>query len=127
MSVGWDYTNLASFYDKRAEYSNEAISKMLQHINAKPGQNVVDIGAGTGKLTKHLESFGFKVTAIEPCDEMRNLGITNINQIPGDSVQWFKRTGEETLLADSSCSNAFLVHHLMLWIRKLFLLKCTVF
>lgn len=107
MAVSWDYTKLAYFYDKRADYSNDAINKMLETIDAKPGDAVVDIGAGTGKLTKHLKSFGLRVTAVEPCNEMREIGIKNLAAIPGTDVIWMDTPGEETNLPDASFTNVF--------------------
>ena len=52
-TVKWNYTDRAEHYDKKADYSKEAVEKLLQEIGAAPSKPVADIGAGTGKLTKH--------------------------------------------------------------------------
>ena len=52
----------------RPGYPAEAIDWVLE---SAPGGRVVDLGAGTGKLTRALVAPGRTVTAIEPLDEMR--------------------------------------------------------
>jgi SAM-dependent methyltransferase len=47
--------------------------EVLDTLALAPGSHVVDLGAGTGKLTRDLASRGFRVTAIEPLRGMRDL------------------------------------------------------
>jgi ubiquinone/menaquinone biosynthesis C-methylase UbiE len=102
--VKWNYTELAPHYDKRAEYSEEAVLEVLTNIGADPSKPVADIGAGTGKLTKILAKQGLSVRAVEPNDEMRKFGKENTKTT---SVEWSKGTGEETGLSDTSAHIAF--------------------
>ena len=102
--VKWDYTNRAEHYDKRADYSTEAIQTLLKKIGAVPGKPVADIGAGTGKLTKLLALHGLIVRAVEPNDAMMTFGIKNTE---GMSVTWTKGVGEKTDLPESSVHAAF--------------------
>lgn len=104
MKTEWDYTAHAAHYDKRADYSREAIIRLLQETGCRPGQPVADIGAGTGKLTKELLSFGLTTKSVEPNDAMRGFGIQNTK---GQSAFWSQGTGEQTGLADSSVYAAF--------------------
>jgi ubiquinone/menaquinone biosynthesis C-methylase UbiE len=46
---------------------------VLDTLALAPGSHVVDLGAGTGKLTRDLAARGFRVTAIEPVRGMRDL------------------------------------------------------
>ena len=73
--VTWDYTEHASHYDKRADYSCDAIKNLLKEIGCAPSRPVADIGAGTGKLTKELLKHGLTVCSVEPNDAMRTIGI----------------------------------------------------
>lgn len=102
--VEWDYSSLASSYDKRADYSKDAIENLLKEIGYDKFELVADIGAGTGKLTKELLASGLSVLAVEPNDEMRHFGINNTDC---DLVKWLEGTGENTTLEDSSVDAAF--------------------
>lgn len=102
--VTWNYSELAPYYDKRAEYSEEAIRETLTNMDIQPAAPVADIGAGTGKLTKILAKLSLSIRAVEPNDEMRRFGQLNTQNT---SVIWSKGTGEETGLADNSVDAAF--------------------
>lgn len=93
----WDYTELARHYDKRGDYSDEAIDKLLTITRPSRGTPIADIGAGTGKLGKLLLARGYQVTAVEPNDAMRECGIRNT---AGQKIKWSVGTGEETGLPD---------------------------
>ena len=93
MQVEWVYSELAAFYDKRADYSVKAIDRLLAAIGTEKGMRIADIGAGTAKLALPLARRGFIVDAIEPNDEMRRFGIRNSH---GQRVSWHDGTGENT-------------------------------
>ncbi len=99
MKTNWDYSERAHTYDNRADYGFKAISNLLNKINCLPTKVVADIGAGTGKLTKHIIKTGVKVKAVEPNNNMSSYGKKNI---VSDKVDWIKGTGEKTNLSDNS-------------------------
>lgn len=103
-TVEWDYSELAHTYDKRADYSLDAISQVLVAIGAAPWKLVADIGAGTGKLCVPLAKLGLTVQAVEPNDNMRAYGQRNSE---GLSVLWRDGTGENTGLPPSSVHATF--------------------
>ena len=71
----WNYSDHAATYEHRAEYAGAAISRLLRHLpNAGVGY-AVDIGAGTGKLTRPLLAAGLQVAAVEPNESMRNVAM----------------------------------------------------
>ena len=102
--VTWDYTEHASHYDKRADYSSGAIEDLLKAIDCGPSKPVADIGAGTGKLTKELLKHGLSVRSVEPNDAMRAIGIQNTK---GKSATWSIGTGEATGLPTGSAYAVF--------------------
>ena len=99
MKTNWDYSERAHTYDNRADYGFKAVSNLLNKINCLPTKVVADIGAGTGKLTKHIIKTGVKVKAVEPNNNMSSYGKKNI---VSDKVDWIKGTGEKTNLSDNS-------------------------
>ncbi len=102
--VTWDYTEHASHYDKRADYSCDAIKNLLKAIGCAPSRPVADIGAGTGKLTKELLKHGLTIRSVEPNDAMRTIGIQNTK---GEPATWSIGTGEATGLPTSSVYAVF--------------------
>jgi SAM-dependent methyltransferase len=62
------FADVASAYERgRPGYPAEAVVWLA---GAEP-LDVVDLGAGTGKLSRALVALGHRVTAVEPLDEMR--------------------------------------------------------
>ena len=62
----------ADAYERgRPEHSEESVALLARELGFGPGSRVVDLGAGTGKLTRQLVATGADVVAIEPIPEMR--------------------------------------------------------
>jgi ubiquinone/menaquinone biosynthesis C-methylase UbiE len=104
VAVTWDYTEHASHYDKRADYSREAIDALLRATDCTPSKPVAEVGAGTGKLTKDLLRHGLIVRSVEPNDAMRAYGVQNTK---GGAVTWSVGTGEATGLQTASAYAVF--------------------
>jgi SAM-dependent methyltransferase len=66
---------------------------MAERTGLAAGQTVVDVGAGTGKLTRLLPASGARVVAVEPVAEMR---------AKLDGFEALDGTAEELPLADAS-------------------------
>ncbi|HWJ96893.1 MAG TPA: methyltransferase domain-containing protein, partial [Acidimicrobiales bacterium] len=63
----------AAAYEKgRPSYSDDVVAWLVERLGIAPGRTVVDLAAGTGKLTRLLAATGASVTAIEPVDAMRD-------------------------------------------------------
>ena len=58
----------AAYARGRPEFPAEAVDRLVALL---PGRAVVDLAAGTGKLTRALVARGCKVVAVEPVAEMR--------------------------------------------------------
>src|SRR5580658_304884 len=104
LKVNWDYTEHASHYDKRADYSYDAIKELVSATGCVPQKPVAEVGAGTGKLTKELLKHGLTVKSVEPNDAMREIGIKNTR---GKTVTWSVGTGEATGLLTRSAQAVF--------------------
>jgi ubiquinone/menaquinone biosynthesis C-methylase UbiE len=62
----------AATYDRgRPDYPTDAVAWLAQRLGLRPGRTVLDLAAGTGKLTRSLAETGAAVVAVEPVGEMR--------------------------------------------------------
>jgi ubiquinone/menaquinone biosynthesis C-methylase UbiE len=61
----------AEVYERaRPTYPPDAVAWLAERLGLGPGRTVLDVGAGTGKLTRLLLPFGPRVIAVEPVPEM---------------------------------------------------------
>ncbi|MGH9043187.1 MAG: class I SAM-dependent methyltransferase [Acidimicrobiia bacterium] len=68
------YQASADTYERaRPGYSAEAVEHLLEGLRVVPGDVVVDVGAGTGKLTRVLAAQGATTVAVEPVQAMRRI------------------------------------------------------
>jgi SAM-dependent methyltransferase len=66
------FARVADVYERaRPEYPEEAIGWLTAWLDLHVGRTVVDLAAGTGKLTRRLVRTGARVVAVEPLAEMR--------------------------------------------------------
>lgn len=62
---------VADVYERaRPEYPAEAVAWIVQELDLRPGRTVLDLGAGTGKLTRALVPTGAQVIVVEPGEQM---------------------------------------------------------
>lgn len=94
MKTEWDYSELAESYQSRPDYSEYAVNALLSVAKTKQGDLVCDIGAGVGHLTLMLKKHNLVVTAVEPNEAMRSIGIQRTANCNG--VRWFDGTGESS-------------------------------
>lgn len=55
----------------RPGYPSDAIALFAERLGLRPGRRVLDLGAGTGKLTRQLLAYGVEVVAVDPSESMR--------------------------------------------------------
>lgn len=62
----------ADDYEKgRPSYPDDVVGWLVDRLAIEPGRRVVDLGAGTGKLTRLLVPTGADLVAVEPVEAMR--------------------------------------------------------
>ena len=94
----YSFDSVAEQYERaRPEYADDAVDWALEQLGLRQGSRVLDLAAGTGKLTRQLVARGLDVVAVEPGDEMR--GVLE-RVLPG--VESLAGTAEEIPLEDSS-------------------------
>ncbi|QDU63445.1 hypothetical protein Pan216_43250 [Planctomycetes bacterium Pan216] len=92
-----NFTAQAAAYSKaRPTYPPELIETIRDHLGVARGDEVVDLGAGTGIFSRQLIDAGLRVVAVEPNDAMRR----QAEEVSG--VRWTKGTFEETGLDNAS-------------------------
>ncbi|HEX4323747.1 MAG TPA: methyltransferase domain-containing protein, partial [Gaiellaceae bacterium] len=61
------FDTVAAEYERhRPSYPEEALRWAAAQLGVEAGARVLDLGAGTGKLTRGLVRLGFEVVAVEP-------------------------------------------------------------
>src|SRR2546423_12598722 len=88
----------ADVYERaRPEYPPDAVAWLADRLSLGPDRIVVDLAAGTGKLTRLLVPSGARVIAVEPQAEMR---AVLEGAVPG--AEALEGTAEALPLDDSS-------------------------
>jgi SAM-dependent methyltransferase len=65
------FSSAGAYERARPEYPAAAVDALVAALSLGPGTTVVDLGAGTGKLTRVLVPTGARVIAVEPLAGMR--------------------------------------------------------
>src|SRR5215211_5059615 len=92
------FASAADVYEEsRPGYPTDAIEWLTGELELRPGKTVVDLAAGTGKLTRLLIATGANIIAIEPVAEMRD---ALVRTAPGADAR--HGTAERTGLPDAS-------------------------
>jgi SAM-dependent methyltransferase len=103
---------VADLYERaRPEYPPEAVEWIVQELDVRPGRTVLDLGAGTGKLTRALVPTGANVIAVEPGERM----LAQLQRVLPD-VETIHGGAEAIPLADDSVE-AITVGQAFHWFR----------
>ena len=89
---------VADLYERaRPAYPPEAVDWIAERLDLRSGRVVLDLGAGTGKLSRALVGTGADVIAVEPGDSMR----AELERAVPD-VQALRGSAEDIPLPDAS-------------------------
>jgi len=96
----WYHAPLGAWVEEREQ------KLLLEVLNLRAGQTVVDINAGTGRLARTLAaSTGIHLIAVEPGESMRVLGEARTR---GLAVEW-RSGGPEHLPVDDAATDVVLL------------------
>jgi ubiquinone/menaquinone biosynthesis C-methylase UbiE len=106
------FEDVAEIYERaRPGYPADALAWVADVLDLREGRTVLDLGAGTGKLTRQLRGTGADVIAVEPGDAMRaqlELAVPDVKALRGSA--------EEIPLPDDSV-DAIAVGQAFHWFR----------
>lgn len=85
----------------RPDYPADAIAHLVERLEIVPGRRVLDLAAGTGKLTRSIVGTGADVVAVEPVAAMRGALVASL-----PSVRALAGTAEAIPVRDGSIDAA---------------------
>ena len=90
------FAAVATEYERgRPDYPPAAVGALAAELGLSAGSRVLDLAAGTGKLTRALVAWGLDVVAVEPQDELRGV-------LASSGAEVLAGVAEEIPLADGS-------------------------
>jgi len=76
---GTVFNEVAAEYDRhRPAYPDELVDQACQAAGIGSGDHVLEVGCGSGQLTRSLAARGLRVTALEPGDNLMALARRNL-------------------------------------------------
>jgi SAM-dependent methyltransferase len=91
------FSDAADYEAARPSYPPDAVAWFVEHLRIGPGARVVDLAAGTGKLTRLLAPAGALLVAAEPVAGMRDRFRAAVPDVPVLAC-----TAEQLALRDAS-------------------------
>jgi SAM-dependent methyltransferase len=101
--VGWDNPKIARYYEAfcgRHDRYQKANATLVREADLKPGQRVLDLGAGTGRTAEAALPFlgpQGMIVCVEPSSPMRVVGKTRLRD---SRVRWSPKCSGETVAFD---------------------------
>jgi SAM-dependent methyltransferase len=81
--AGLRFDDVAEEYDRvRPTYPGELVDEACALLGLEPGSRVLEVGGGTGKLTRELVLRGLDVEVVEPGREMIRVARRNLGDAP---------------------------------------------
>jgi SAM-dependent methyltransferase len=100
------FADVADAYERgRPEYPLAVVGALAAELGVHAGGRVLDLAAGTGKLSRALLAGGFDVVAVEPLDSMREvliekLGAERVKAGVAESIPLHDRSVDAVTVAD---------------------------
>jgi SAM-dependent methyltransferase len=91
------FSDAADYEAARPSYPPDAVAWLVENLRIEPGRRVVDLAAGTGKLTRLIAPAGSDLVAAEPVAGMRD---TFRAAVPGIPI--IATTAEQLAFRDAS-------------------------
>lgn len=105
---------LTPYYDSFAKFVNPLRRRLLQEANIQPGQRVLDLGCGTGLLTRMVKQSAPEAQVIGLDGDEEVLKIAR-DKSRGPDIQWDHALAIDMPYPDDSfdvVASSFVTHHL---------------
>jgi SAM-dependent methyltransferase len=103
LELARSFADVAEAYERgRPGWPGEALAFLVRELGLRPHASVLDLGACTGKLTRHLTERFERVFALEPLDSLRHWLRATAPQAEG-----LTGTAEQIPLPDGSVDAVF--------------------
>jgi ubiquinone/menaquinone biosynthesis C-methylase UbiE len=102
------YNNIGGNYNKTRKADPRITHGIISLLGRPKNAAVADIGAGTGNYSYELAKYGYRVSALEPAEVMRNQGKSHEN------LKWFNGVAENIPFKDNNFNGAVCIlasHH----------------
>jgi SAM-dependent methyltransferase len=105
-SYGRVFNEIADEYDRhRPAYPDALVDRACEIAGLTPGARVLEIGSGTGQLTRSLLARGLRVVAVEPGEQLIARALDQVTG--GGDVQFVNARLEEAALPRGHCQAVF--------------------
>lgn len=74
----------ADLYNKQHQFVYKYGASVIEWLDPKPGENILDLGCGTGELTHIISESGARVTGVDASPEMISKATYNFPEIKFD-------------------------------------------
>jgi SAM-dependent methyltransferase len=100
------FVDAANYEASRPRYDERVVAALEEHLGLSPGVPVLELGAGTGQLSRALVTAGLDLTAVEPLEQTRSLlaeaiGAERVLDGRAEAIPLEDGTVQAVLAADS--------------------------
>jgi SAM-dependent methyltransferase len=100
------FGDAVNYEASRPRYDERVVATLVEHLDLSPGVPVLELGAGTGQLSRALVAAGLDLIAVEPLAQTRSLlaeaiGAERVRDGRAEAIPLQDGTVQAVLAADS--------------------------
>ena len=77
----------ATYHEARPDYPDELFERLISVTRVQSGDTLLEIGAGTGKATLPLAKMGFRITCLEPGQQLAAICRRNVEPFDVEVIE----------------------------------------
>jgi ubiquinone/menaquinone biosynthesis C-methylase UbiE len=92
------FKSTAEYFSKyRPQYPNKLIQSIVEDVGINEDSNILDLGCGTGHVSLLIHKYCNRVYALDPEEEMIEVGKRNAEAKRINNIEWIKAGSEDIL------------------------------